>query len=423
MRIALVHPRLDYRGGAENVVCWMARGLLARGHDVVVATERFSLERWDEKDWDGIPVVLLRPGRLDPFKHRAARKRSLGHRLRRAIGARDVIIAHNSPAQLWAVVAARRMRGTRVVWYCEEPRARFHWQETMPRFAAALADLDRHPWLRGAQAFLAAAARVERNPRQAVDRRLDLAAASGLDLTLGNSAFTAQGASRVYGIDAIPCILGLPEPALADGPRGAPYVAWITSEVDHKNAFGFLEAIHIAVHELGAHDLRVRAVGLRGEAFTSRIGELLLDEVVQCNGWLTDAELNRLIASCRLLAYPPIDEPFGLVPLHAMAHGRPVLASNIGGPAETVVDHVTGRLTDPLDPRDMAARLVELWNAPERCDALGAAGRERYLAHFTFEHFMDRFESLALAQSPSARTLLLGSAGARGGRGSGIEGG
>ena len=59
MRIALVHPRLDHRGGAENVVCWMARGLLKRGHDVIVATRYFSLELWNEKDWAGIPRVVL----------------------------------------------------------------------------------------------------------------------------------------------------------------------------------------------------------------------------------------------------------------------------------------------------------------------------------------------------------------------------
>jgi glycosyltransferase involved in cell wall biosynthesis len=49
----------------------------------------------------------------------------------------------------------------------------------------------------------------------------------------------------------------------------------------------------------------------------------------------------------------------------------------------------------------MAARLVELWRDPARCAQLGAAGRERYREQFTFERFMERFEALALAASPS----------------------
>ena len=80
-----------------------------------------------------------------------------------------------------------------------------------------------------------------------------------------------------------------------------------------------------------------------------------------------------------------------------MAHARAVLASSTGGPAETVIDGVTGALVDPLDPRAIATRLVELWRAPERCDELGAAGRARYLANFTFDRFLDRFEALALS--------------------------
>jgi glycosyltransferase involved in cell wall biosynthesis len=397
MRIALAHPRFDHRGGAENVVCWMARGLLERGHDVVVATGRFSPECWDEKDWQGIPLVVLRAGVLDRYKHRAARKRSLGYRLRRAIGERDLIVANNFPSQMWAAVAARRMRETRVVWFCEEPITRIHGRVTMPRFTAALEDLDRYPWLRdGAERLAMRRAKDARSSRSAVDRKLDLEAAARIDVLLGNSAFTARGAARVYAREAVPCILGMPEPAPARRPHGEPYVAWVTSAIEHKNAAGFLEALRIAVHELGARDLRVRAVGLRGEAFARRISALALGDVVTCEGWQSEADLNELIAGCRLLAYPPIEEPFGLVPLHAMAHARPVLAANLGGPAETVVDGVTGLLADPLDPRDMAERLVELWSAPARCDAFGAAGRERYRAEFTFERFMDRFQALAL---------------------------
>src|SRR5262249_50260365 len=75
------------------------------------------------------------------------RKRGLGHQLCRAIGPRDVIVAHNAPAPIWAVIAARRMN-TRVVWYCEEPTARFFWPDSMPHLAAAAAAPDRPPWAR-----------------------------------------------------------------------------------------------------------------------------------------------------------------------------------------------------------------------------------------------------------------------------------
>jgi len=93
--------------------------------------------------------------------------------------------------------------------------------------------------------------------------------------------------------------------------------------------------------------------------------------------------------------YPSIEEPFGLVPIEAMAHGRPVVASCRGGTRETVVHGETGLLVDTLDPVAMADAMLALWNDPPRCGRLGAAGRERYLEHFTLEHFVERFEKLA----------------------------
>ena len=120
-------------------------------------------------------------------------------------------------------------------------------------------------------------------------------------------------------------------------------------------------------------------------------------ESVAFEPWLAEAELHELIAGCRLLVYPSIEEPFGLVPIEAMAHGRPVVASNRGGTRESVVPGVTGLLTDALDPAAMADTMLALWNDPSRCDQLGAAGRDRYRDHFTLDHFVERFEKLALA--------------------------
>lgn len=60
-------------------------------------------------------------------------------------------------------------------------------------------------------------------------------------------------------------------------------------------------------------------------------------------GWQSDAELARLYGSCRALLFPGVED-FGIVPLEAMACGKPVIAYAKGGALETVVDGVTGVL-------------------------------------------------------------------------------
>ena len=59
---------------------------------------------------------------------------------------------------------------------------------------------------------------------------------------------------------------------------------------------------------------------------------------IQFLGWKNDLELSRLYAGCRALIFPGIED-FGIVPLEAMASGKPVIAFGKGGALETVVDH------------------------------------------------------------------------------------
>lgn len=71
-----------------------------------------------------------------------------------------------------------------------------------------------------------------------------------------------------------------------------------------------------------------------------------------------------------------IPEPLGLVVLEAMALGKAVVASKLGGPGE-VITQSSGILFDPTHPEHLAAHLVELAGSPSRRAALGEAARER----------------------------------------------
>ena len=69
-------------------------------------------------------------------------------------------------------------------------------------------------------------------------------------------------------------------------------------------------------------------------------------------------------------------EPFGLVVVEAMALGRAVIASSLGGPAE-ILDRDSGLTFSPERPEDLAEHLSALSAKPERRRALGAAGLAR----------------------------------------------
>jgi glycosyltransferase involved in cell wall biosynthesis len=71
------------------------------------------------------------------------------------------------------------------------------------------------------------------------------------------------------------------------------------------------------------------------------------------------------------------EEPFGFVALEAGAVGRPVVATDVGGLRDVVVDGATGVLVPPRDPASLARAIRALLDDPVRAARLGAAGRER----------------------------------------------
>lgn len=107
----------------------------------------------------------------------------------------------------------------------------------------------------------------------------------------------------------------------------------------------------------------------------------------------SDAAITSLLAQSRCLVHTARHEPFGYAPLEAMAAGRPVIAVNAAGPAETIRDGETGFLRAP-SATAFGAALSELIADPALADRLGEAARRRAQAQFSRATFGRRIESL-----------------------------
>jgi D-inositol-3-phosphate glycosyltransferase len=106
----------------------------------------------------------------------------------------------------------------------------------------------------------------------------------------------------------------------------------------------------------------------------------------------------RLIRSADVVVCTPRYEPFGMVPLEAMACGVPVVASNVGGLADTIVDGVTGMHVPPRAPREIARALEFLRTGVAARRAFGRAGFKRAEAHYSWTRvageLLDTYHSL-----------------------------
>jgi glycosyltransferase involved in cell wall biosynthesis len=103
----------------------------------------------------------------------------------------------------------------------------------------------------------------------------------------------------------------------------------------------------------------------------------------------SDSTLIDLYQRCIGVLFPAQNEDWGLVPLEAMACGKPVIAVNRGGPTESLLHGETGFLV-PDRPQDFAAALTLLAHASSaELDALGVRARARAWLHVGPLRFQD----------------------------------
>ncbi|MFL5969906.1 MAG: glycosyltransferase family 4 protein [Gaiellaceae bacterium] len=115
----------------------------------------------------------------------------------------------------------------------------------------------------------------------------------------------------------------------------------------------------------------------------------LRDRVTQARGFVPHDELQRLYRRAAVVACPSRREGFGVACLEAMAHGRPVVATSVGGLRDLVVDGETGLFVPPRDAAALRTALQRLLAEPELRRRLGAAGRERARTQFSWRTVTD----------------------------------
>lgn len=96
------------------------------------------------------------------------------------------------------------------------------------------------------------------------------------------------------------------------------------------------------------------------------------------------------LAALDVYVHPAQMEGFGIAVLEAMAMGKPVVATEVGGLPEIVLEGETGYLTPPGDAPAVAKAALVLLRDQELRDKLGEAGRRRVLTVFTMDAMMGR---------------------------------
>ncbi|MCI4065191.1 glycosyltransferase [Micromonospora sp. R77] len=124
---------------------------------------------------------------------------------------------------------------------------------------------------------------------------------------------------------------------------------------------------------------------------------------VKLVGAVPREEMAAWYRSADVLVAAPWYEPFGLTPLESMACGVPVIGTNVGGIADTVVDGLTGDLVPPRDPRALGTAIRRLLADKVRRFAYATAALDRIRSRYSWKRCAEQLSAVYASVSTVAR--------------------
>jgi glycosyltransferase involved in cell wall biosynthesis len=393
VKIAVYHNLPS--GGAKRTLEELLRRL-SRRHEVDVFTLscgdhdfadlRPSVHAHHVTSFAPLPLLRSPFGRLNQIVRSVdlARLGAAARRIARRIdeGGYDVAFVHpcqfeQSPSVL------RHLRSTPSVYYCQEALRLLY--ESMPPRSYDDAAIGRRRLLNRLDPWPA----LYRRRLRAIDR----ANLRSADVVLVNSRFMAGTVRAVYGVEAQVSYLGVDvEHFKPLGVEKRGFVLSVGSLTALKGFDLLIEALACC-----APPSRPRLVIVSNfavEAERAYLTELARHREVELElvGHASEGDLVRLYNEASAVVYAPVREPFGLVPLEALACGTPVVAVAEGGIPESVIDGRFGLLTD-RDPVRFGRAVDRLLADSGLARRYGDQGRAHVTREWTWERAAARAEA------------------------------
>ena len=356
------HPSL---GGVEELVRQLAHSLERAGHRAIIVTERWPRDLPAHEEFEGLDVHRF-PFRVAIGSSNATRR------------LRSQVTAKLSRPRVESQIAAllRKEKVDIVHVQCVSSNALY------ARAAAQKLNLPFVVTLQG-ELTMDAAQIFQKSESARTMMRSSLAAADAITGCSGQTVAEAQEffgqpfgerARVVYNGIRLQDFEGVTPHA-----HPKPYILGIGRHVPQKGFDVLLRAYALsrkAALDKGQTwpDLLLAGDGAQHEAFKTLSQQLNLGEAVHFVGRVDRAGAVALFKGCSFFVLPSRHEPMGIVNLEAMAAGRAVVASRVGGVPELVSDEENGLLVPPDDAPALSGALTRLVQDPALNARLGENG-------------------------------------------------
>lgn len=352
----------DVFAGTERHLIDLAQGLKSRGVDVAVACPAGSPVA-TMADCGRMKVIRIeKKGVID-----ARAVEQLRWRLR--AGAISIIHAHNGRTAFIAALARSLARRGRIV-------ATQHFLAPAHVHRAGISGMlsrTAHHWVNGRMDHLIAISQA------ACCGMINRGEAMSGKVSIVHNGIPIPDPAKLQSREAVRAGLGIRDVC--------PMIVCVARLEPEKNIGTLISAMKIVSCAIPEARCMIAGEGSMGDLLKAEIERLNLGTSVRLLGFVRDTL--SLINACDLFVLPSLAEPFGLVLLEAMALGKPVIATQAGGPIEIVLDGESGLLVPPSDAYALASAIGKVAADVGVARRFGCGGLARFHEQFTVDRMVE----------------------------------
>jgi len=303
-KIAMIHPNLFERGGAERKLILMSKYLIDKGHTVDIIVRKYNKETtFKELIDEKLDIIEININKLKWFSEAFKILKQNNY---------DVVVAHNYPANI-PVGLYKMFYKTKSIWVCNEVATLLHRRYSLS-------------WK--------------------IYYKIEQYISSFFDIIIANSDFTAKSIKDYYKKEPKVIHSGVEIKEYLDLSKvddkikelvKEPYIFSLSRIEKHKN-IEFLE-------KLANLSINILVAGRGSETKYLQELEEKRKNIIYV-GTVNEDEKFFLYKNAKVFIFLPLAEPLGVTVMEALSQNTPVVAFNNGGPTETVLDKQNGFLAN-----------------------------------------------------------------------------
>ncbi len=370
MKLLLVQPYLNLRGGVERVIL-----KVAQHYDADIYTLEYNKsETFDEFKDINVQIIGKDVPLANKLPYRASQGLRYGYNFYnlKIKEDYDVINSHISPSE-WI-----RHKNERVLWYCHTP----------PREVYDLYETRMQNRTYRQKLLYAALVGTYKLMSRGITKQIEQIAT--------NSNTTKARIMKYYGRDAAVINPGLEiKDFTYEGDEK--YFFYPSRIVINKRQDYVISAFNQFVKKTKSTKYKLVIAGTLSkdpehQKYFDKLKAMSkgLNVVFKTN--VDDVALKKLYSNATAVLFAAINEDYGFIPIEAMASSKPIISVNEGGPKETIINDKTGFLVG--SPSEMAEKMAYIVQNKSAAEKMGKAGRKLVEEKYSWEAFFSKLDPI-----------------------------